>query len=198
MLLRFPHALDLRCRCLHLLSQGHRSARPVEFGVWTVRARRRIWQPRHQSHGAVSQPGHARARQLFAAHVSPLVGPDDDPAEHLSSQHAVGLPHAGALRAGTSLDRIRCRRHLRHHPQLRKGARDVQAGAPAVAEIDHHHRRACRGNSAAGQIDRCRHCGTRRRHLLDAPLSGRRSQRAHRSSGNFFRIRHARAGHRCA
>ena len=42
----------------------------------------------HQSDGAVSQPGDARAGAVLAAHVPPVVGHPDDPAEHLGAHHA--------------------------------------------------------------------------------------------------------------
>ena len=77
----------------------------VKFGVRPLRPGRRIRQPRHQSHGAVSQPGHARAGQLLAAHVSSLLGPDDDSAQHLRPQHAARLPYPGTLRARADLAR---------------------------------------------------------------------------------------------
>ena len=69
---------SLRCHCP--TSQRHQGSRAVELGLRTLCARRRVRQPRHQPHGAVSQPGNARARQLLAAHVPSLLGPDDDSA----------------------------------------------------------------------------------------------------------------------
>ena len=46
----------------------------------------------HQPDGAVPQPGHAGSGRLLAAHVPPLVGPDDDP----------GQPRGARRRSSTS------------------------------------------------------------------------------------------------
>ena len=49
---------------------------------------------------------------VLAAHVPPLLGHPDDPAEHLGALHGARFPHARALRARADGQRLRHRRHL--------------------------------------------------------------------------------------
>ena len=79
-------AEQLRTQQINRINQYTRQSSP-HLRIRTLRTRRRVRQPRHQSDGAVSQSSHPRARQLLAAHVPSLVGTDDDPAEHLCAQY---------------------------------------------------------------------------------------------------------------
>ena len=59
------------------------------------------------------------------------------------------FPTLDRFQARTDLDRLRHRRHLWHHPQLRQSSRNVPPGAPAFAQVQHRRRRTRRRDSRA-------------------------------------------------
>ena len=109
------------------------STRAPHVGLRSLRAGRRVRQPRDQPDGAVSQPGDARAGPVLASHAPSLVGHHADPGEHLRALDAARLPDARALRPELDVARLRRRRHLGHHRERRQGAGDVPARPPALA-----------------------------------------------------------------
>ena len=94
-------------------------------------------------------------------------------AEHFGALHGAGLSDPRSVRARACCERLRHRRHLLDHRQRRQGARDVPHGAQAVAALHDRGRRPRRRDSRRRDDDRCRPHRARRRHPLDARVSGR-------------------------
>ena len=175
-------------------SQRHERPHSLEFRVRSLCARRRVWQPFHQSHGALLQPGDAHAGRIFAASLPSLLGHHDDSGEHLRALYGARFPYPRSLRARDHRAAVRRRRHLFHHRERRQSARDVPHRPQAVATLEDRYRRPRRCHPGRRPHDRRRPHRQRRRHRLDALVSRRRSQRSHSPPAHHFRFRFPRYG----